>query len=76
MCPQCLDRYDVDEDMIEGFKILERLQTTGIGTVYKAKQLLMERLVILKTIVTSGDTDEKTLGCLAGWTGAAVGVAA
>lgn len=61
VCPQCLDRYDVDEDMIEGFKILERLQTTGIGTVYKAKQLLMERLVILKTIVTSGDTDEKTL---------------
>ncbi|MEZ0227122.1 MAG: protein kinase [Planctomycetota bacterium] len=61
VCPQCLDRYDVDEDMIEGFKIMERLQTTGIGTVYKAKQLLMERLVILKTIVTSGDTDEKTL---------------
>jgi serine/threonine protein kinase len=61
VCPQCLDRYDVDEEMIEGFKILERLQTTGIGTVYKAKQLLMERLVILKTIVTSGDTDEKTL---------------
>jgi hypothetical protein len=61
VCPQCLDRYDVDEDMIEGFKILERVQTTGIGTVYKAKQLLMERLVILKTIVTSGDADEKAL---------------
>jgi hypothetical protein len=61
VCPQCLDRYDVDEDMIEGFKILERLQTTGIGSVYKAKQLLMERQVILKTIVTSGDADEKAL---------------
>ncbi|HZU97759.1 MAG TPA: FHA domain-containing serine/threonine-protein kinase [Planctomycetota bacterium] len=61
VCPQCLDRYDVDEDMVEGFKILERLQTTGIGTVYKAKQLLMERLVVLKTVVTSGDADEKAL---------------
>lgn len=61
VCPQCLDRYDVDEDMIVGFKILERLQTTGIGTVYKAKQLLMERQVVLKTIVTSGEQDEKAL---------------
>ena len=61
VCPVCLDRFDVDEDMIEGFKILERLQTTGIGTVYKAKQLLMERLVVVKTILTGGGSDEKAM---------------
>jgi pSer/pThr/pTyr-binding forkhead associated (FHA) protein len=61
VCPTCLDRYDVDEDMVEGFKILERLQTTGIGTVYKAKQLLMGRMVVLKTILTGGDADEKNM---------------
>ena len=45
VCPRCLDRYDVDENLIEGFQILERLSATGSSSVYKAKQLLMERLV-------------------------------
>lgn len=61
VCPRCLERYDVDENLIEGFQILERLSASGASSVYKAKQLLMERLVLLKTIVASTDTDEKDL---------------
>src|SRR5437660_1595951 len=53
--------YAVDEGLIEGFQILERLSSQGASSVYKAKQLLMERLVTLKTIVASSDTDEKDL---------------
>ncbi|MBI3722750.1 protein kinase [bacterium] len=61
VCPRCLDRYDVEEDLIDGFQILERISTAGTGSVYKAKQLLMGRFVVLKTIVTTADTDEKSL---------------
>jgi serine/threonine-protein kinase len=61
LCQKCLDRYDVDEGLIDGFQILERLSSNGASSIYKAKQLLMERLVTLKTITSSTDTDEKDL---------------
>src|SRR5262249_29247745 len=59
VCGACLDRYDVDEDLIDGFQIMERLSSAGASTVYKAKQVFMERFVTLKMIVASIDTDEK-----------------
>ena len=62
MCPACFDRFDVKEDLLEGFKILERVFRTPTGTVYKAEQPLLGRTVLVKTITTTGwEQDEKTI---------------
>jgi Protein kinase domain/FHA domain len=61
MCLPCFDRYDVDEDLIDGFKLLERLETSSFGTTYLAQQLLMQRRVVLKTIQTEDDADPKVM---------------
>ena len=58
LCARCYDRFDVEEDLIEGFRLLERLDVTSFGTTYLAQQLLMERTVVLKTIVKTDGTDE------------------
>lgn len=61
LCLTCCDRYDVEEDLVDGFKILERREVTSFGVSYLAQQLLMERTVILKTIQNGPDTDDKAL---------------
>jgi eukaryotic-like serine/threonine-protein kinase len=57
VCPACNDRYDVPEDLVEGFRILERVEVTSFGTTFVAQQKLMGRTVVLKTI-EMGDDDE------------------
>jgi len=57
VCPSCFDRYDVDEDLIEGFRIIERHEVTSVGVTYLAQQKLMGRMVVLKT-VTIGEDEE------------------
>lgn len=61
LCGACFDRYDVDEDLIEGFKIKERREVTSYGVSYLAQQLLMDRPVILKVIETTGGGDDTSL---------------
>lgn len=61
LCGACLDRYDVDENMIDGFRIMERREVTSFGITFLAQQLLMDRTVILKTIQAGPDTDQKAL---------------
>ena len=51
----------VDPDLIDGFEILEQREVTSFGVTYLARQLLMDRTVILKTIEIGPETDEKVL---------------
>ena len=61
LCGACFDRYDVEEDLLEGFRLLQKREVTSFGVTYLAQQLLMERLVIVKTIHAGPDTDQKAL---------------
>lgn len=58
LCTRCFDRFDVEEDLIEGFQLLERLDVSSFGTTYLARQKLMERLVVVKTIQAGEGTDQ------------------
>ena len=58
LCTRCFDRFDVEEDLIEGFRLLERLDVTSFGTTYLAQQRLMERTVVLKTIAAGEGNDD------------------
>jgi len=44
---------------LTGFKILECVQVTATGPVYKAEQELMKRLVLVKTLSTNAKDDEE-----------------
>lgn len=57
VCPGCFDRYDVDEELIEGFRIIERVEVTSFGTTYLAQQKLMGRMVVLKTVQIGEDEE-------------------
>lgn len=46
---------------IEGFEIMRQLEVTSFGATFLAKQVLMDRTVVLKTIETGPETDETTL---------------
>ncbi|MCW8137323.1 MAG: protein kinase [Planctomycetota bacterium] len=56
-CVACIDRYDVEEDLVEGFRLVERLEVNSHGVTYLAQQKLMGRMVVLKTIQIAGDED-------------------
>ncbi|MBL4846655.1 MAG: protein kinase [Planctomycetes bacterium] len=51
----------VGATQIEGFEIINQLEVTSFGATFLARQLLMDRTVILKTIETGPETDETTL---------------
>jgi hypothetical protein len=57
VCTACFDRYDVQEDLIEGFRIVERVEVNSYGVTYLAQQKLMGRMVVLKTIQMGGDEE-------------------
>lgn len=57
VCAACFDRYDVDEDLVEGFRIVERAEVNSYGATYLAQQKLMGRMVVLKTIQMGADED-------------------
>ncbi len=57
VCVSCFDRYDVEEDLVEGFRIVERLEVNSYGATFLAQQKLMGRMVVLKTIQMGGDED-------------------
>jgi len=61
LCARCFDRFDVDEDLIEGFRLLERRDVTSFGVSYVAQQKLMERTVVLRTIHVSPEADKNVL---------------
>lgn len=61
LCPPCVDRFDIEEDLVEGFKLLERREVTSFGVTYLARQLLMDRTVILKTLQQGPESDPKSL---------------
>jgi serine/threonine protein kinase len=52
---------EFNASLLDGFEILEQREVTSFGVTYLAKQLLMDRTVILKTIELGPDTDEKAL---------------
>lgn len=57
LCAACLDRFDVDEDLIDGFKLLERIEVNSFGATYVAQQKLMGRNVVVKTISVTGEEE-------------------
>jgi eukaryotic-like serine/threonine-protein kinase len=57
VCTACFDRFDVEEDLIDGFRILERIEVNSFGTTFLAQQKLMGRMVVLKTIQMGGDEE-------------------
>lgn len=61
LCPPCVERFDVEEDLVEGFKLLERREVTSFGVSYLAQQVLMDRTVILKTLQQGPESDPKSL---------------
>ncbi|MGE0707939.1 MAG: protein kinase [Planctomycetota bacterium] len=52
---------NVPTNLIDGFEILEQREVTSFGVTYLARQVLMDRTVLLKTIELGPDTDEKAL---------------
>jgi hypothetical protein len=61
LCNTCFDRYDVQEDLVDGFKVRERREVTSFGVSYLAHQQLMDRPVILKVIEVGPQTEENSL---------------
>jgi serine/threonine-protein kinase len=59
LCARCFDRYDVEEDLIEGFRIVERVEVNSFGTTFIAQQKLMGRMVVLKTIQMGQDDESQ-----------------
>ncbi|RKY13099.1 MAG: hypothetical protein DRP82_05915 [Planctomycetota bacterium] len=55
-----MGRTDVGR-VIAGFKILERLGGGGMGTVYKALQLSMNRIVAFKVLKVTTDDPERSI---------------
>ena len=49
------------EVTVEGFELTRRLEVTSFGATYLARQLLMDRCVVLKTIETGPETDQVAL---------------
>ncbi|MBI3722646.1 protein kinase, partial [bacterium] len=58
-CARCAERFDLNPDLIDGFKLIERVRKTRTGTVYKAEQTLLRRLVLVKTLETSSDEEDQ-----------------
>ncbi len=50
LCPDCGSITDFDQDVFEGFQILERIGSGSVGLVYRARQLFMDRIVALKIL--------------------------
>lgn len=55
------DTVSTVETEIEGFEIIRQLEVTSFGATFLARQVLMDRTVVLKTIETGPETDETTL---------------
>ena len=68
LCPHCNSTVSLPEKdllpgtVIEGFKIIRLLGRGGMGNVYLAEQISMERLVALKILLKSLTEDKESVG--------------
>ncbi len=61
LCWDCADGRPFPEDMIEGFKILERLGAGKLGPTFKARHLALVKTVAIKIIRSERAVDENVL---------------
>jgi tRNA A-37 threonylcarbamoyl transferase component Bud32 len=61
LCPDCADGRPFPENMIDGFRIVEKLGEGKLGPTFKAKHLALNKYVAIKIIRAERASDENVL---------------
>jgi hypothetical protein len=61
ICAECQAGKAFDPNIIEGFKIIDKLGEGKLGSVYKAKHLALDKYVAVKIVVPERTVNQKTL---------------